>query len=120
MSIRRNKKEQKKICEDWQRSELSQTEYCRRNNIQFYALNRWLRNLRRNTKDIVINANRSNDNDSIVAQDIKFLPIHNQNINSANGSYDKSILEITLPNGMAFKANLSETRIEAYLQRLLK
>ena len=88
--------------------------------VRFYALNRWLRNLRRNTKAIVINANKNNDNDSTITQDVKFLPIHNQNISSANGSYNKSILEITLPNGINFKAHLSETRIETYLQRLLK
>lgn len=113
----RTKEQQLAICEAWKQSKLTQTEFCRQNNIQFYALNRWLRNIKKSA----LNSGDTNKNDSPpTVKDIKFLSIDNPSINLASNSYNRSLLEVTLPNGMGFKAYLPEGSINAYLRELLK
>ena len=113
----RNKEQQLAICAAWKESRLTQTEFCRQSNIRFYALNRWLRNAR---KEILNIGNNSKFDNAPAVQDIKFFPVDKTNVNLRNSGYNKNLLEVMLPSGVSIRAYLPENNINVYLRELLK
>ena len=113
----RNKEQQLAICEAWKQSKLTQTEFCRQNNILFNTLSRWLKNAKKETLNIGIN-NKIDDTPAI--QDIKFFPVDKPSINLRSGDYNKRLLEVTLPSGVSIRSYLPEDNINVYLRELLK
>jgi hypothetical protein len=97
MRKRRNEEEQKKLCESWKRSGLTQKEFCAENDIHIKSLWRWLK--------------QKKEKQASVQEAIKFLPM-------GNIPLEKNYLEIILPNGIICKAHLSKENIVDFLGRL--
>ena len=106
MKKRRPQKEIDVICDDWKKSGLTKAKYCRQNNLNASSLVKWIKNFGK-TKNKALS-----DTDNL-----KFFSIGKSDINTANAN---SVLELTLPNGIFFKSQLSEDTIKSILQDLLK
>jgi hypothetical protein len=112
MRKRRTPKEQQALYELWQQSGLSKTEFCRQNHISTRCMWRWCREF--GVK--IVDNNNGNSVQAPVAKDIKFYPIGKV----SGDNHKNSFLEITLPNGINCKAQLSEHRINGFLLELFK
>ena len=102
--------EKTKLCKLWQQSELTKKEFCRLNNINTKAFYRWLNKARKGNE---IGA-KTIANEKITP--IKFLQVNKQD-NTIN---TQQSLEITLPNKINIKIDLSLNNLIALLQELLK
>jgi len=115
VSKNRTKKERKSICNDWQRSGLTKTEFCLRNNLNFRSFGRWSKNTKKSIpKKDAIPGTKS----------IKFFPVDSSISNNikrdCNNHECKNFLEISLLSGISFRAYLSESSINVFLRDLLK
>jgi hypothetical protein len=113
MTKHKTEEERMMLCQAWQQSALTQREFCKQNNIGKKSFYRWLSKLRNNSKTTIANAK-----DTIESAPIKFLRVGNA-IPECFTS-EKSFLEITLPNGINFKASIIQDSLNNFLQELLK
>ena len=112
----RTKEERRRICDAWQQSGLTKTEFCLRNNLNLRSFKRW-------TKDI----KKSVPSEDVVSdtKNIKFFPPVKSGLNSnikqnCNHPDCKNFLEIMLPSGVSFKAHISENIITDFLKEVLR
>jgi hypothetical protein len=106
--------EREVICNVWKQSGLTQTEFCKQNNICSKSLSRWLSKFRSS------DTNKNNTNsatviktDNIKATSFKFLQV-------GNITPEKNFIEIILPNGINFKLTLPQNNLNNFLQELLQ
>jgi hypothetical protein len=94
------KEERQQICEEWRKSGLSRTEFCKQRNMNLKKLYRWLWEEKRGTQPAA-------------APTIKFLPLTKLTTIQAN------YLEVLLPNGIALKLTTQPTNIVKLIKELL-
>jgi len=111
--------ERNKLCEVWQQSGLSKTEFCLLNNLNRGSFYGWLKKLRRKDDNP---ANKNKD------RDLKGKPINKTDTikffkmpttQSSNIREDLCYLEIALPNGISFKVRLLPNNMDKLLIGLL-
>ena len=114
MPINRTKAEQDGFCKAWKQSGLSKVEFCKQNNISKTALYAWLNKFSNNSGTL-----EADSKNNAHATAVKFLRINSVNsdkvLHPASG-----VLEITIPNGISIKINLSQSNFNILLQELLK
>lgn len=119
MPKQRTKAEQEMLCEAWKQSGLTKVEFCKQNNIGEKSFYRWLSKLGNRGKTDIVGVDTVESKNSVGTSAFKFLQI-NTAISSRDLCSEKYFLEIALPNGVNFKASLSQDHINIFLQELLK
>jgi hypothetical protein len=119
MPKQRTKAEQEMLCEVWKQSGLTKVEFCKQNNIGEKSFYRWLSKLGIKNKTEIVGIDAAESKNSAAPSPFKFLQI-NTAASSKDLYSEKCFLEITLPNGISFKADTSQENINNFLQELLK
>jgi hypothetical protein len=114
MPINRTRAEQKTFCKAWKQSGLSKVEFCKQNSISKSALYTWLNKFNGNSE--LPEADNKSD---IQSTAVKFLRINSNNSDKILHP-TSNVLEITIPNGIGIKINLSQSDSNIFLQELLK
>ena len=115
MPVNRTKTEQEAFCAAWKQSGMSKVGFCKQNNISKSVLYKWLNKFGDNNKTSEV----ANKND-IQATAVKFLRINGVVNADKVLPVTGSTLEITIPNGIGIKLNLSQNNFNIFLQELLK
>jgi hypothetical protein len=95
-----SKEERQQICEEWRKSGLSRTDFCKQRNLNLKKLCRWLWEEKHRTQ-------------STCAPTIKFFPV------SALASVQSNYLEVQLPNGIALKLSSQTVNVVGLIKELL-
>jgi hypothetical protein len=114
MSINRARAEQENFCKEWKQSGLSKVDFCKQNKISKSALYAWLSKFNNNSE-----APGADNKSNIQSAAVKFLRINGVNSDKVL-HHASSELEITIPNGIGIKINLSANNFNILLQELLK
>jgi hypothetical protein len=114
MPINRTIIEQETFCKAWKQSGLSKVGFCKQNNISKSALYKWLSKF--NSNGEVPEGDNKSD---IQSATVKFLQINDVNSDKVLHPVS-SVLEITMPNGIGIKTNLSQSNFNIFMQELLK
>lgn len=93
------KEERQQICEEWRKSGLNRTEFCKQRNLNLKKFYRWLWKEKQD-------ANSSESS-------IKFLPI------TKAASIQSNCLEVHLPNGIALKLASQSVNVANLIKELL-
>lgn len=94
-----SKEERQQICEEWRRSGLSCTGFCKQRNLSLKKFYRWLWEEKRRTQS--------------VAPTIKFLPL------TKSANIQSNYLEVLLPNGIALKLASQAVNVANLIKELL-
>ena len=110
---RKNKQQSERmylIIQEWESSELSRSEFCRRHSISRYSFEYWQRKFRR-LSDIGKLPEFSKEDNTVIAEKESFIPLE---VNG--GALDWSVL-LRFPNGVEAEINSSDV---VFLSHLIK
>ena len=112
MLVNRTISEQKAFCNAWIQSGLSKTKFCKQSNVSKSTLYAWLNKFN-------FELSKTDNRNDARSTSVKFLRVND--INSGNNlRHESNILEITMPNGISIKANISQNNLNIFLQELVK
>ena len=94
-----SKEERQQICEEWRKSGLSRTEFCKQRNMSLKKLYRWLWEERSKAQS--------------TTPTIKFLPL------TKPAKIQSNYLEVLLPNGIALKLASQTVNVANLIKELL-
>lgn len=116
MPISHTSAEQEAICNAWKQSGISKIKFCKQSNISKSALYTWLNKFNNNVE---VPTPKTYNKRDIQSTAVKFLRINDINSDKVLHSAS-SVLEITMPNGVDIKVNLSQSNFNIFMQELLK